>query len=417
MVRIVRSMNELNPTEPARCSFFERSNPRSHEIRQLAHARPPESAVPRCESEPSLAGPTSRATPPFDKIIGHSRVLCELLEQVSMVGPTDTTVLILGESGTGKELVAEAIHDISSRRNRPLVRVNCGSIPSELFESEFFGHAKGAFTGALRDRTGRFQHANGGTLFLDEVGEIPPAHQSKLLRVLQVGQFERVGEETTRQVDVRIIAATNRDLQQEVRSGRFRQDLYYRLCVFPLLVPPLRERREDIPDLANHFVSLFRNRLNRLDLRLTNTDIEVLGRHDWAGNIRELQNAIERAMILAKESRLRFDLGSPSLIAQNQDPVVIEGMTKRSSTAEILTSESLRQLERDSILAALQQTRGKISGPAGAAELLGLNANTLTYRIRALGIGRLRSQSRPSESLGRSATRSCLNANRLPGVP
>jgi transcriptional regulator with GAF, ATPase, and Fis domain len=223
----------------------------------------------------------------FGKIVGQSAALRGVLEQVAMVAPTDATALILGESGTGKELVASAIHERSPRRERPFVRVNCGSVPSELFESEFFGHARGAFTGAMRDRVGRFQLADGGTLFLDEIGDIPLAHQAKLLRVLQEGQFERVGEDTTRKVDVRIIAATNRDLGTEAAAQRFRQDLYYRLSVFPIEIPPLRQRSEDIPALADHFVSHFRSRLNRPEIRLTKADTELLKRYDWPGNVRE----------------------------------------------------------------------------------------------------------------------------------
>jgi transcriptional regulator with GAF, ATPase, and Fis domain len=244
----------------------------------------------------------------FGEIVGRSTALCAVLEQVEMVAPTNATVLILGESGTGKELVASAIHERSPRCKHPLVRVNCGSIPSELFESEFFGHSKGSFTGAIRDRVGRFQHADGGTLFLDEVGEIPLAHQAKLLRVLQEGQFERVGEDVTRRVDVRIVAATNRDLRQEVANGHFRQDLYYRLSVFPMELPPLRQRKEDIPALATHFASLCCGRLNRPEIRLTDEDTGLLRRYDWPGNIRELQNVIERAVILAKGGRMRLDL-------------------------------------------------------------------------------------------------------------
>ena len=244
----------------------------------------------------------------FGNIVGANATLRAVLEQVEMVAPTDAAVLILGESGTGKELIAAAVHERSARRERPFVRVNCGAIPSELFESEFFGHAKGSFTSALRDRIGRFQLADRGTLFLDEIAEIPLAHQPTLLRVPQDGQFERVGEDTTRKVDVRIIAASNRDLRLEVSARRFRQDLYYRLSVFPVDLPPLRKRLEDIPALANHFVSLFRDRLNRPKVHLTKDDAELLKHYDWPGNGRELQNVIERAMILAQNGRLRLDL-------------------------------------------------------------------------------------------------------------
>jgi transcriptional regulator with GAF, ATPase, and Fis domain len=325
----------------------------------------------------------------FGKIVGASAALRGVLEQVEMVAPTDATALILGESGTGKELIAAAIHERSARRERPFVRVNCGAIPSELFESEFFGHAKGAFTSALRDRVGRFQLADGGTLFLDEIGEIPLAHQPKLLRVLQDGQFERVGEDTTRTVNVRIIAASNRDLREEVSALRFRQDLYYRLSVFPMEIPPLRDRREDIPALADHFVSVFRSRLNRPEVRLTNDDAESLQQYDWPGNVRELQNVIERAMILAKSGRLRLDLAlAYARPTESPSTAVQTASRSKSANVNILRSEELKQLERDSIVAALERANRRISGPGGAAELLGLNPNTLASRMRSLGIKR-----------------------------
>jgi transcriptional regulator with GAF, ATPase, and Fis domain len=325
----------------------------------------------------------------FGEIVGQSIALRNVLEQVEMVAPTDATVLILGESGTGKELVASAIHERSPRRQYPLVRVNCGSIPSELFESEFFGHAKGSFTGALRDRVGRFQHADGGTLFLDEVGEIPLAHQAKLLRVLQGGQFERVGEDATRKVSVRILAATNRDLREGVAAGRFRQDLYYRLSVFPMEVPPLRQRKEDIPALAVHFATLACARLNRPEMRLTDDDMGVLRRYDWPGNIRELQNVIERAVILAKGPRLRLDLALVHTESWNStDGEAAETGKEDKPEPKIMRSDELKRIERESILAALQHARWKISGAAGAAELLGMHPNTLTSRMRSLGIKR-----------------------------
>jgi transcriptional regulator with GAF, ATPase, and Fis domain len=329
----------------------------------------------------------------FGEIVGRSTALRSVLEQVEMVAPTNATVLILGESGTGKELVASAIHERSPRREQPLVRVNCGSIPSELFESEFFGHARGSFTGALRDRLGRFQHADGGTLFLDEVGEIPTPHQAKLLRVLQEGQFERVGEDTTRKVDVRIVAATNRDLRQEVAAGRFRQDLYYRLSVFPMELPPIRQRKEDIPALATHFARLSCGRLNRPEMRLTDQDLEMLTSYDWPGNVRELQNVIERAAILARGPRLRFDLALPHAEPVNS----IAGRESSAATPDtaapkIMRAADLIQFERDNMLAALEHAHWKISGVGGAAELLGLNPNTLSSRMRSLGIKRYRAE-------------------------
>lgn len=325
----------------------------------------------------------------FGEIVGESLALRAVLEQVEMVAPTDATVLILGESGTGKELIASAIHERSPRREHPLVRVNCGSIPSELFESEFFGHAKGSFTGAVRDRVGRFQHADGGTLFLDEVGEIPPAHQAKLLRVLQEGKFERVGDDTTRKVDTRIVAATNRDLKREVTEGRFRQDLYYRLSVFPIELPPLRQRKEDIPALANHFVALSCNRLRRPEIRFSIQDAESLKQYDWPGNVRELQNVIERAVILARGERLPLSEvlpGAESNGANSADSP--EASHNSAAPSGIMKSADLVRLERENIVTALEHARWKISGRRGAAELLGMNPSTLASRMRALGIRR-----------------------------
>ena len=327
----------------------------------------------------------------FGEIVGESAALRGVLEQVEMVAPTNATVLILGESGTGKELIASAIHDRSPRRDCPLVRVNCGSIPSELFESEFFGHAKGSFTGAVRDRVGRFQHAHGGTLFLDEVGEIPPTHQAKLLRVLQEGKFERVGDDATREVDTRIVAATNRDLKREVSEGRFRQDLYYRLSVFPIELPPLRHRKADIPALANHFISLSCGRLKRPEVHFTNEDAESLQQYDWPGNIRELQNVIERAVILAKGSRLPLSEVLPNGTSLDSDaPRTSQLKTDTASTSKIMKSDDLARVEHRNIVAALEHARWKISGKGGAAELLGMNASTLASRMRTLGIKRTR---------------------------
>src|SRR2546423_2575710 len=244
----------------------------------------------------------------FGDIVGESAALRKVLRQIEMVAPTDAAVLITGESGTGKELVACAIHDGSPRRDRPMVTVNCASVPRELFESEFFGHLKGAFTGALRDRTGRFQLAHNGTIFLDEVTEIPFELQGKLLRVLEGGHVQRVGDDQIRQVDARVIAATNRDPRQELATGRLRRDLYYRLCVFPIHLPPLRERRGDIRLLTARFLSLATRRLNRPAVRLTARNLELLESHDWPGNVRELLNVVERAVILTPRGPLRVDL-------------------------------------------------------------------------------------------------------------
>jgi transcriptional regulator with GAF, ATPase, and Fis domain len=321
----------------------------------------------------------------FGDIIGDSPALKGVLRQVERVAPTDASVLLLGESGTGKELIATAIHDRSSRRDRAFVRVNCASVQADLFESEFFGHVKGAFTGAVRDRMGRFQLADGGTLFLDEIGEIPLTLQAKLLRVLQEGQFERVGEEHTRRVDVRIIAATNRALEREVEAGRFREDLYYRLSLFPIELPPLRDRKEDIAILASHFVRLASRRLNRPAPLLTETDVRALEQYDWPGNIRELAHVIERAVILTDGRRLQLDqaltLARPRSAPEASVPV-------SGSPSPLLTDAEIRRLERENIQHAIARAGGKIYGRGDAAELLGLKPTTLAYRMKALGIPR-----------------------------
>ncbi len=272
---------------------------RTTEIRRLQERLQAENTYLREE----LAGAHA-----YGEIIGESPSLKDIMARIDLVAPTGASVLVLGESGTGKELIAREIHKHSQRADRPLIKVNCATIPRELYESEFFGHIKGSFTGAISDRLGRFEAADGGTLFLDEVGEIPPPLQGKLLRVLQEGEFERVGEGRTRKVDVRIIAATNKNISEEVSSGRFREDLYYRLNVFPIEVPPLREHKEDIPLLAAHFIRVFSQRLNRPAPPLTEANRMDLNAHDWPGNVRELQNIIERALILSPQGRLRFDL-------------------------------------------------------------------------------------------------------------
>jgi formate hydrogenlyase transcriptional activator len=314
-------------------------------------------------------------------IIGQSEAIQKTLRQIKLVAPTTAAVMITGESGTGKELIARAIHEASSRRDRPLIRVNCAAIPRELFESEFFGHVRGAFTGAVRDRIGRFELADGGTLFLDEVGEIPLELQGKLLRVLQEGNFERVGEERTRTVDVRLIAATNRDLKLEVQRGRFREDLYFRLNVFPVESVPLRDRREDIPLLAQHFLTSESKEL-KSGLRLSQGDARRLSRYDWPGNVRELQNVIERAAILAQNGRLRIDLPD----APGPHWAAGPGRQKAESRPAIMTSAELRDHERGNIRAALEACNGKVFGRGGAAEMLDIKPTTLASRIKALGI-------------------------------
>jgi PAS domain S-box-containing protein len=316
----------------------------------------------------------------YGAIIGESPALKKVLAQIEMVAPTNASVLVLGESGTGKELVARAIHDRSPRKDGPLVRVNCASVPRELFESEFFGHTRGAFTGAIKDRIGRFELAAGGTLFLDEIGEVPLELQSKLLRVLQEGQFERVGEERTRTVDVRIIAATNRDLESEVKAGKFRQDLYYRLSVFPIELPPLRERPEDIGMLAQHFLEQASRKMGKPLSRLGPAQLRELQNYDWPGNVRELQNVIERAVIRAHNGHLEFGL-RPS-IAGASSPL-------RRTKPDESPTHSLQQIkdqEKSLIVDALTKTRGKIYGPDGAAALLGLKPTTLSSRVHRMGL-------------------------------
>ena len=320
----------------------------------------------------------------FGDIIGESQSLKHLLRQVERVARTDATVLILGESGTGKELVAREIHKLSRRNNRPLIRVNCASIPKELYESEFFGHVRGAFTGALRDRAGRFEAANGGTLFLDEVGEIPQELQSKFLRVLQEKQYERVGEEKTRTVDVRIIAATNRNLKKDVETGRFRQDLYYRLNVFPVEVAPLRSRKDDIPLLAAYFLEQAHLRLKVPSAGLTPAHVTQLQSYAWPGNVRELQNTIERALILAQNGNLNFDF--PNAEVKASEIFTLAATATDQFNGTILTDTEFRQHERDNMLAALNKAHWKIHGPGGAAELLGLKPTTLISRAKKLGL-------------------------------
>lgn len=321
----------------------------------------------------------------FDDIVGQAPTLQRVLEQVALVAATDASVLVLGESGVGKELVARVIHDRSPRRARPLIKVNCSSIPEALFESEMFGHVKGAFSGAVRDRQGRFQLADGGTLLLDEVGEMPLSTQAKLLRVLQEKEFERVGDDRTQQVDVRIVAATNRDLAKEVAAGRFREDLYYRLSVFPVEVPPLRERREDIPDLAIHFARRAAIRMGLPPPRISRIERDRMQRYDWPGNVRELQNVVERALILAQSRPLRFAALLPVAEPETSHPES-PPIEPDSAPHPILTRTELKRIEREQIIAALKQTRGRVHGTGGAAELLAMKPTTLSSRLKALNI-------------------------------
>jgi transcriptional regulator with GAF, ATPase, and Fis domain len=323
----------------------------------------------------------------FGELVGQSRALQGVLRRIELVAPTEATVLILGESGTGKELVAREIHRRSRRAARPLIRVNCAAVPRELFESEFFGHARGAFTGALKDRAGRFEAADGGTLLLDEVGEIPLELQGKFLRVLQEGQYERLGEDRTRTVDVRILAATNRNLEAEVAAGRFRADLFYRLNVFPIHVPPLRERLEDIPLLAAHFLRLAAKRLGVSEPPLSAADVMRLQSYGWPGNVRELQNVIERAVILARGGRLHLDLPEIGLQEEAEVPAT-PAPAPRLRPGKFLTEAQMREYERENLVAALEAAGWRIHGPRGAAALLGIKPTTLASRMQKLGLRR-----------------------------
>jgi transcriptional regulator with GAF, ATPase, and Fis domain len=321
----------------------------------------------------------------FGDLVGQSAPLKQVVSQIDVVAPTEASVLILGETGTGKELVAHEIHRRSARKDGPLVRVNCASIPRELFESEFFGHVRGSFTGAVKDRAGRFETAEGGTIFLDEVGEIPLDIQNKLLRILQEKRYERVGDDRTRRADVRVVAATNRDLKKEAAVGRFREDLYYRLNVFPIQVPPLRERMDDIPSLAKHFVDLSTRELKCAKPRLTRAAVTKLQSYDWPGNIRELRNVIERAVILARGGVLEFDLPITAQAAPGDQPTPPAG----SATATgFLTEAEIQRFERDNLLRALEAANWKIGGPDGAAELLGVKPTTLLSRMDKWGLKR-----------------------------
>ncbi len=307
----------------------------------------------------------------FEGVIGKSRAIRKALEQVSIVAPTDATVLLHGETGTGKELVANAIHNLSSRRGRAFVRTNCAAIPSGLLESELFGHERGAFTGALMQRKGRFELADGGSLFLDEIGDISLELQPKLLRAVQEQEFERLGNAKTISVNVRIIAATHRDLSAMIREEKFREDLFYRFNVFPIEIPPLRERREDIPLLVNHFVSKFSRRMGRQISFIPKATMEALTNNEWPGNVRELANFIERAVILSRGEELEVPTRELSVFCS------------RSASAE---SSTFLEAERKVIIDALCASSGRVAGKAGAAERLGLKRTTLQHKIRRLGI-------------------------------
>jgi transcriptional regulator with GAF, ATPase, and Fis domain len=304
-----------------------------------------------------------------------------MLKRVEAVADTPATVLLQGESGVGKELVAHAIHTRSPRAEGPLVKVNCASIPKELFESEFFGHVKGAYTGAHRDRIGRFQLADGGTIFLDEVSEIPLELQGKLLRVLQENEFERVGDDVTRSVDVRVIAATNRDLERHIVDGKFREDLFYRLSVFPIEVPPLRDRGDDVIQLAQEFLTNTCKDFGRDPMTLTRGQANKLRAYDWPGNVRELKNVIERAVILSPGSVLRLEASLPGVAVD--EPGMAPDM---SADPGFITEQEMREFQKKNTTTALEQAAWRVSGPRGAADLLGIKPTTLADRIRVLGI-------------------------------
>ena len=315
-----------------------------------------------------------RSEPGFEGIVGQSGALRQVLELVEMVAETDSTVLLVGETGTGKELIARAIHNRSHRSERALVKLNCAAIPSGLLESELFGHERGAFTGAIAQKVGWLELADQGTLFLDEIGDIPLELQPKLLRALQEREFERLGSTRTKRVDARLVAATNRDLERMVADKQFRSDLYYRLNVFPIEVPPLRERGEDIPLLVRHFVQHFARRMNRVIETIPSETMQVLTRYSWPGNIRELQNLIERAVILSPGGVLRVPLGDL------RTPIV--------AVQDGGKHQTLEQAERALILATVKDTKWVLSGPNGAATRLGVNRSTLQFRMRKLGIAR-----------------------------
>jgi formate hydrogenlyase transcriptional activator len=316
----------------------------------------------------------------FEQIIGNSPALESVLEQVEQVAPTDSTVLIQGETGTGKELIARAVHNLSARCGRPFIKLNCAAIPFDLLESELFGHERGAFTGAIAQKVGRFELADKGTLFLDEVGDIPPGLQPKLLRVLQEQQFERLGSTRTHQVDVRLVAATNRNLIDMVRRNEFRSDLYYRLNVFPIPLPPLRERHEDIPALVTHFVEVLGRRMGKQIENIPPETMSALTSYEWPGNIRELQNFIERSVILSAGAVLRPPLAE----------------LKRCIEVESMEAVTLEEAERDHIRKTLEQTRWVVAGPHGAAARLGIKRSTLYFRMQKLGISRANKDPHPA---------------------
>jgi DNA-binding NtrC family response regulator len=351
---------------------------RGRQIAQLKHAPAHEQLRSEVEFRRDMS---------FSEVVGESEALRRVLEAVDTVAPTDSTVLIGGETGTGKDLIARAIHNLSLRRSRPFVRLNCAAIPSALLESELFGHEKGAFTGAIARRIGRFEQADRGTFFLDEIGDIPLELQPKLLRVLQEQEFERVGSTQTIRVGVRLVAATNLDLATMVAEKRFRSDLYYRLNVFPIVIPPLRDRREDIPLLVRHFMQKHAHRMKKRVETISPSALRAMTEYDWPGNVRELENVIERATITARAGVLRFDL-PPATGRVDTAPSGPAALAH--GLGDILSVPEMRQQERENIAAALRRTHGTVYGPCGAARLLGMKPTTLLSRLAKLGLKPMR---------------------------
>ncbi len=372
------------PEEPFLVPLFELFAARAAaELRRLIAEKKIRLLTDEAEYLRDVAGEASDG----GEILGSCRSMRSLFQAITQVAETDATVLILGETGTGKELVARSIHRASGRREKPLVRVNCAAIPETLVESEFFGHERGAFTGATARREGRFALADGGSIFLDEIGELPLELQTKLLRVLQEGEFEPLGSTRTHKVDVRVIAATNRDLEEAAGHGEFRKDLFYRLNVFPVQIPPLRERGGDVGLLANAFARRFARRTGRLVAELDPADVKLLVGYSWPGNVRELQNVIERAIILSTEEHIDLGRAMPGAAgAQAAQVAVLNG--SGDAPRHILTADQMEQLERDNIVRALEAAKWKIAGGAGAAKLLDLPPSTLTARMKSLGIRR-----------------------------
>jgi hydrogenase-4 transcriptional activator len=350
-------------------------NARTKEIRQLKDRLQAENLILKQELAESQS---------YGTIIGNSHPIKTVISQIELVAPTDANVLIHGESGTGKELVAREIHRHSQRKNKPMIKVNCATIPKDLYESEFFGHVKGAFTGAVKDRIGRFETADGGTIFLDEIGEIPLDLQSKLLRILQEGEYERLGEDKTRNVDVRIIAATNKQLLEEVKANRFRDDLFYRLNVFPIHIAPLRERKDDIQLLATHFIDKLSTRLNVPVPQLTRANVLDLQAYEWPGNVRELENAVERAIILTRTKTLNFT--SMHDVSPSTASPPAERTRALAAGDTVLSAGAMKQLERQNTINALRMCKWKIYGDDGAARLLDIKPTTLIERMKRMRI-------------------------------